>query len=161
MKYWLDTEFNENGVVIDLLSIGIVAEDGREYYAESSEADLAYANAFTIQNVYPYLNPDLQKPKKEIANEIKSFLLYDKNPEIWGWYGAYDWIVLCQLYGRMVDLPKGFPMYIKDLKSYVDDFGNPTLPKPNVLSIKHHALEDAKWLKKAWYFMDDYIKNKE
>lgn len=33
MKYFLDTEFHEDGKTIDLISIGIVAEDGREYYA--------------------------------------------------------------------------------------------------------------------------------
>jgi hypothetical protein len=30
MRYWLDTEFIEDGKTIDLISIGIVAEDGRE-----------------------------------------------------------------------------------------------------------------------------------
>jgi hypothetical protein len=41
MKYFLDTEFAETGgtenPTIDLISLGIVAEDGREYYAESSQ----------------------------------------------------------------------------------------------------------------------------
>ncbi len=30
MRYFLDTEFYEDGKTIDLISIGIVAEDGRE-----------------------------------------------------------------------------------------------------------------------------------
>lgn len=29
MRFWFDTEFIENGHTIDLISIGIVAEDGR------------------------------------------------------------------------------------------------------------------------------------
>ena len=33
MRYFYDTEFLEDGETIDLISIGIVAEDGREYYA--------------------------------------------------------------------------------------------------------------------------------
>lgn len=37
--YCYDTEFLEDGHTIDLISIGIVAEDGREYYAVNSEAD--------------------------------------------------------------------------------------------------------------------------
>jgi len=37
MRYWYDTEFIEDGSTIDLISIGIVAEDGREYYAISTE----------------------------------------------------------------------------------------------------------------------------
>lgn len=40
MKYFFDTEFIEDGRTIDLVSIGIVCEDGREYYAVSAEADL-------------------------------------------------------------------------------------------------------------------------
>ena len=44
MKYFLDTEFIEDGKTIDLISIGIVAEDGREYYAINSECDFPKAN---------------------------------------------------------------------------------------------------------------------
>lgn len=33
MRYFFDTEFYEDGKTIDLVSIGIVAEDGRELYA--------------------------------------------------------------------------------------------------------------------------------
>ena len=39
MKFWFDTEFIEDGRTIDLISIGMVAEDGRQYYAVSSEFD--------------------------------------------------------------------------------------------------------------------------
>lgn len=37
--YAYDTEFLEDGRTIDLISIGIIADDGREYYAISSEFD--------------------------------------------------------------------------------------------------------------------------
>ncbi len=39
MKYWIDTEFIERPCTIDLISVGLVAEDGREFYAESNEID--------------------------------------------------------------------------------------------------------------------------
>src|SRR5690349_17532726 len=35
MRYFLDTEFIERPGTIDLISIGIVSEDRREFYAES------------------------------------------------------------------------------------------------------------------------------
>ena len=38
-RYFYDTEFLEDGHTIELISIGIVCEDGREYYAVNSEAD--------------------------------------------------------------------------------------------------------------------------
>lgn len=41
MRFWFDTEFFKDGRVIDLISIGVVAEDGREYYAETLGADNA------------------------------------------------------------------------------------------------------------------------
>lgn len=40
MRYFFDTEFHEDGQTIDLISIGIVAEDGREFYAVSRDAQL-------------------------------------------------------------------------------------------------------------------------
>ena len=55
MKYFFDTEFSENGSTIDLISIGIVAEDGREFYAQNSECKFDNANDFVWRNVFPHL----------------------------------------------------------------------------------------------------------
>ena len=38
MKYWIDTEFIERPCTIDLISIGLVAEDGREFYARATRS---------------------------------------------------------------------------------------------------------------------------
>ena len=51
MRYFYDTEFIENGSTIDLVSIGIVAEDGREYYAVSTDADHTKANKWVRKHV--------------------------------------------------------------------------------------------------------------
>jgi 3' exoribonuclease, RNase T-like len=56
MKYWIDTEFLERPYTIDLISIGLVAEDGREFYAESSEVDWTKASQWTLQTVRPQLD---------------------------------------------------------------------------------------------------------
>jgi hypothetical protein len=53
VKYWLDTEFIAAPYAIDLISIGIVAADGREFYAESSEVDWSKASRWTLDNVRP------------------------------------------------------------------------------------------------------------
>ena len=37
MRFFYDTEFIDNGRTIELISIGVAAEDGREYYAVSTE----------------------------------------------------------------------------------------------------------------------------
>lgn len=51
MKYFYDTEFIEDGHTIDLISIGIVAEDGRMYYAVSTEFDASRADEWVQTNV--------------------------------------------------------------------------------------------------------------
>ena len=161
MKYWIDTEFIEDGKTIDLISIGIVSEDGRKYYAISTEFDPYKASVWVIDNVISKLpnmwngQPLLPecKDRKTIAQEILDFCdtsLYGK-PEFWAYYADYDWVVFCQLFGTMMDLPKGFPMYCQDIKQECDRLGNPPLPQQS--KGEHNALEDARWNKKAWEFL--------
>jgi hypothetical protein len=71
-------------------------------------------------------------PRRMIANAVRDFVLEHALPQLWAWYGAYDHVVVCQLFGRMLDLPKGFPMWTNDLKQEVERLGNPTLPQFNM-----------------------------
>lgn len=152
MKIWFDSEFIEDGKTIELLSLGMVREDGAEYYAVNGEADHSRADAWVKENVLPHINMLEGKPKWQIRDEVLKFCLPegDSKPEIWAYYGAYDWVVFCQLFGRMVDLPKGFPKFCRDVKQLCVDVGNPKLPKQK--SIEHHALHDARWTKTAYNF---------
>ena len=150
-KYFLDTEFIESGSArpLELLSIGIVAEDGREFYAVNDEADLLHANDWVKQNVLPHLGlPRLKR--HQIASSIIGFVAHEK-PEFWGYYADYDWVVFAQLFGAMIDLPKGWPMYCRDLKQLCDAVGNPALPKQT--STEHNALHDARWNRVAFDFL--------
>lgn len=148
MRYFFDTEFSEDGRTIELISIGIVAEDGREYYAISAEFDPYFANKWVFDNVIAQLETDLERlTRSQIAREILDFIGTD-NPEIWAYYADYDWVVLCQLFGRMIDLPKGWPMFCRDLKQLACDIGNPKLPEQG--KGEHNALSDARWNKLAW-----------
>lgn len=148
MKFWFDTEFIDDGRTIDLLSIGIVAEDGREFYAESSECDLTKASPWVRENVIPHLMyAHKRMSRRDIANAIVSFVGPDK-PELWAYYAAYDWVAICQLFGTMMDLPKGWPMYCRDVQQLCDSLGNPSLPEQG--KDEHHALADARWTRDAW-----------
>jgi hypothetical protein len=165
VRYFYDTEFLEDGYSVDLISIGMVSEDGREFYAVSTEFDTARVarNKWLMDNVmssiqyetyttcdgygFP-IRHDLRitdkaaKSREEIRDGILEFTK-DTWPEFWAWYGAYDHVALCQLFGRMIDLPKRFPMFTMDLKQWHKEAGSPDMPKqPEGL---HNALEDAKW----------------
>ncbi len=54
MDYFIDTEFMDRGKEskIDLISIGIISEDGREYYAQSCEYDPRFADNWVKENVF-------------------------------------------------------------------------------------------------------------
>lgn len=167
MRYWLDTEFIEDGKTIELLSIGVVAEDGRELYLEDGQVDLTRASDWVRVNVVPHLHfptCDRGYPATSCATSsrtaIKMALLdfcdpqrYGR-PEFWGYYADYDWVVLCQLFGTMMDLPKGWPMYCRDVKQWTDALGNPTLPVQG--KGEHYALADARWTREAWCFLEEY-----
>ncbi len=159
MRYFIDTEFMESGHLfpITLLSIGIAAEDGREFYAVNGEADHTLANEWVKANVLPHLGKNNIMRHVGIGHEIVDFI-GDDHPTFWGYYADYDWVVFAQLFGAMIDLPKGWPMYCRDLKQWCDDLGNPKLPPQD--STEHNALYDARWNRIVWDFLDHTATNK-
>lgn len=152
MKIWFDTEFIEDGRTIDLLSIGMVREDGDELYFENAEVDRTRASPWVKENVIPHLT-GLRYSRWYIANEITRFA--GEKPEFWAYYADYDWVVLCQVFGTMMDLPKGWPMYCRDIKQLCDSLGNPKLPAQG--KGEHHALADARWNKLAFEFLASMV----
>lgn len=172
---------------IDLISIGIVADDGREYYAISKDFNLyeawnrydlvkkkrfqtdyseytekvywirenvlfpIYAELFktenpeaweshfgNLENFKGYYNrlgigykgfKELierhGKTNYEISEDIKDFVGSYRDdfeePEFYGYFADYDWVCFCWLFGKMINLPEGFPMYCRDLKQIMDE----------------------------------------
>jgi hypothetical protein len=148
VKIWFDTEFIEDGKTIDLISIGMVREDGRSYYAEAAECDLSRASDWVKKNVIPHLS-GVKTPRATIAAHIAEFA--GETPEFWAYFADYDWVVLCQLYGTMMELPSEWPFFCMDVKQLAVSAGNPKLPEQG--SVEHNALNDALWTKQAWDFI--------
>lgn len=174
MKYFLDTEFFERPGSIDLISIGLVDETGREYYAENLHFDWLWLSRLADQgsetprwlmaNVHPHLlaagrpqalqqDRSVLKSPKAIKEELLDFVneggsMTDSNgPEFWGYYADYDWVVFCWLFGRMIDLPRAWPKYCRDLKQVVDEqrliYGRDFV-LPEQEGTDHNALDDAR-----------------
>lgn len=159
MKFFLDEEFIEDGKTIDLVSIGLVCEDGAEFYAQSSEFDAAKASDWVKENVLAQLEPggySKEVLRLRVLRFVQEHTPPNEKPEFWGYYADYDWVCLCQLFGTMMDLPKGWPMYCRDIKQFCDDLGNPTLPEQG--KGEHNALADARWNKQAYDFLME-VKN--
>jgi hypothetical protein len=146
MKIWFDTEFIEDGKTIDLMSIGMVREDGAELYLESADCDLMRANPWVTEHVVSKLGPPQSAlSRSHIARLVVEFA--GDSPEFWAYYADYDWVSICQLYGTMMDLPKGWPMFCRDLKQLqVDRSPGLRFPRQDPAS-EHHALNDARWVR--------------
>lgn len=145
VRFFYDCEFIEDGRTIDLVSIGVVGEDGREYYAISTEFDPDRAGPWVRANVLsklPSPASPLYRGRTRIRDELHEFLTADGPPELWAWVAAYDHVALCQLWGSMVDLPRGMPRYTRELKQLWEEAGRPALPPPP--QDAHDALADAR-----------------
>jgi hypothetical protein len=168
MEIFYDCEFLEDGATVEPISIGMVREDGTELYCvfEEIEADPLYGrirnHQWLMKNVVPHLplrdeissaydgvparfhlddRDNTIMPRRMIRNAVRDFVLDTPEPELWAWYGAYDHVMLAQLFGPMIHLPKGFPMWTNDLQQEIARHGNPALPPQP--TTEHHALADA------------------
>lgn len=146
MNYFIDTEFVERGSghPVQLISIGIVDEKGREYYAECDEFNPVFATPWLKKNVVPHLVGP-RKTRQQIREDILNFAAPNLKPWFWGYFADYDWVVFCQIFGAMVDLPEGYPYYCRDLKQWADFLGIPRDAYPPTEKVEHHALNDARW----------------
>jgi len=155
MRYYIDTEFIERGHEhpIELISLALVREDGEYHYRELADGwDAAHASDWVKENVLPHLNHVYPVTRRELASELRSVLTGDDRPEFWGYYSDYDWVVFCQLFGSMINLPKGFPMFCRDLIQEAKRLGLADEMKAAVplVGTAHNALDDARNIK-AWH----------
>jgi hypothetical protein len=165
-------EFLE-GESLDLICLGLVRDDGAEYYAVNSEANWAKIaeHRRLCENVVPHLplsgkgirkaspgegagwrfavdlSSTLVRPKWVIANEVREFILAAHEPELWAEYASHKHVVLCQLWGTMARLPGGVPAWTHDLRQEIERAGNPPIPALEGLTA-HDALDDAREV--AW-----------
>ena len=108
MRFYYDTEFLEDGSTINLISIGIVADNGAEFYAVNRDADWGriYSDPWLAENVVPHLGPSENYVFRDaLADWVHKFIWEnaDETPtQLWAYYGAYDHVALCQLWGKMM-----------------------------------------------------------
>ncbi len=174
MRYFFDFEFNENVKPIEIISLGIVADDGREFYAvhRNYASFEEYKNSPAPGDQFPIINscndwvkanvlPLLFRPDgpddftafigddNQIRNEMVSFVGLDPVPEFWGYYVTYDWFLLTRMFRSFDNMPSKWPQIAYDLQQYARHMGMHRLLPPK-LQPAHNALVDARWTKLAF-----------
>ena len=150
MRYFYDLEFGRTAPEVTLVSVGVVADDGREFYGVSSEFDPLAVHPWVARHVLPQLPPvSTWRSRTELAAGLEEF--FGDEPVWWAWMGAYDHVALCQLWGEMPALPRSFPRMTLDVKQLWVSLGRPALPVQ--ASGLHDALADARHCKARWEAM--------
>lgn len=155
-RYFLDTEFVEDGSTIMPISLALLREDGYSLYIEfEHDEEKARAHAFVRENILPHLSGKDRRTKEEARRSINEFMGFNKDHpaeskpskhcEIWAYYAPTDWVVFYQIFGTMMDLPKGCPRFCMDLQQWWVQLGRPEGVKPPQSAKAHHALADTDW----------------
>jgi hypothetical protein len=144
MKIFFDTEFLDGDDDINLLSIGMVREDGKTYYAELHECDKSLANDWVKENVFPHLTGPV-KFKEQIVQDLLNFC--GDEAEFWA-YGIpdLDYNLVMRLFGWKI--PKSWSKGDYDVMSVFQTSSWVFPPKQK--TIPHNALNDALWAKEIY-----------
>ena len=152
MKLFFDTEFTGLHQNTTLISIGIVALDGRYFYAEFNDYNKAQVNDWIQENVienlmfngkethcieeslvpynkvhdddYMSLRIRMKNDTTNIANKLKEWLQqFDVEIQMWSDCLSYDWMLFNQLFGGAQNIPSNINYIPMDICTSFYDKG--------------------------------------
>jgi hypothetical protein len=154
-----DTEFIDDGFTITPLSIAMRRTDGSDaLYAINDSLEVmarAADSTWLREHVLRWLpleidlqadtatgrisahvqwdeeHPDYEWvcPADAMADLVEDYVLARPDPQLWAYFGSFDHVFYSQLFGPMVEIPDGMPIYTLDIKQLAVDLGDPTLPQ--------------------------------
>ncbi|WP_175842691.1 3'-5' exoribonuclease [Burkholderia contaminans] len=142
LHLFVDTEFTDF-LDCDLISLAVVADDGREFYGERSDFDRASCSEFVRAAILPQAGqyPDRVFTREGLRAALQSWLVQFANetePRLLCFDYGGDWELLVDLLG---EVPTGWQAcYLgakmldrQQMEMYFKDHGG-----------RHHALHDAR-----------------
>lgn len=174
-KIFFDCEFTGLHQKTTLISIGLVSECGKTFYAEFNDYDREQIDDWLEKNVISKLslNPEGKEKyvwglsgeldKREVFGHanfirkgIETWLDQFGEVEIWSDCLSYDWVLFCQIWGHAFNIPKNIyyiPFDICTLfkaKGIDPDISREEFAGMSGNSQKHNALWDAEVIKKCY-----------
>ncbi len=118
-KIFFDTEFTGIHKNTTLISIGIVSDCGKSFYAEFTDYDKSQIDDFLTKNVLPKLHLEekfssklggdilqVKGSKQEIKKHLEEWLIKFEKVQMVADVLAYDWVLFCDIFGTAFDVPK-------------------------------------------------------
>jgi hypothetical protein len=173
-KIFFDTEFTGLRQNTTLISIGLVSDCGKEFYAEFTDYDVTQVDEWIAKNVikrlkyseykgngfskrgtgFWHLYGDTSFIKAYLADWLKEFGVI----EMWSDCLHYDWVLFCELFGGALNLPKNIYYIPFDICTFFKVIGiDPDISREKFAALetyfkrlkpkKHNALWDAHVIK--------------
>jgi hypothetical protein len=125
---------------------------------------VAYLNIVSTQDSKASLEvvgpkPDLLRGLQHLVAEISGNA--KARVRLFGYYSSFDHVCLCQLFGRMVDLPKEWNWYTYDLMTIADGFGIDLRHSGVLVNGDHNPLTDATATRRSWANLGRVLEEKK
>lgn len=176
MKIFFDTEFTGLYKDTQLISIGLVSEDNREFYAEITDFNNKNIDEWIKENVLlntvEYGNVNVLDicssendyyvgTKQDIANYLREWLMQFNDIQLVSDVCHYDMVLFIDLFGTAFDLPQNINASCHDINQDISqlydlsekeafDYSRELILSGHNISIegaKHNALYDARVIK--------------
>lgn len=164
-KIFFDSEFTGLHQNTTLISIGLVAETGKTFYAEFTDYSERQVDNWIQENVINNLHLTLLSVHGQsqrvgithtvkgdsylIKNELTKWFTQFNQVEIWSDCLSYDWVLFCELFGGAFKIPKNVYYIPFDICTLFKEKGiDPDVNREEYAGLeggqKHNALWDAK-----------------
>lgn len=170
MNYFLGTKNFVGDDHLQVISVALVGEDCREYYALNLDCDIIKADhgiKLAVIELLPEKNHILWKTEAQINADLLHFIhgykgypwydsedteglrdkaWFDNNPIIWIWDNYYDYMSLQKLFTVIEDFSAWLPTYCNYVQEEWNWLENGELPEKPPEAI-YDALVAARWMK--------------
>ena len=184
MKIFFDTEFTGLYKDTTLISIGLVSEDNRQFYAELSDFDADQCNEWIMENVVNHLyEKDRGKKdstyipnyhiggKYEVAKMLGNWFSQFDSVELVSDVCHYDMVLLIDLFGDAFLLPENVCAACYDINQDIarkynlsmkdafdksrEDILYENYKETKITGDKHNSLYDAKVIREIYQILND------
>ena len=168
INLYFDMEFTGLHQNTSIISIGIISEDGKTFYAELNDYDKKQVDKWLEENVLSNLeltdkenildgnDVRVYGNKKDLKKYLTEWLEQFDSIEMWSDCLSYDWVLFNSIFGTAFDIPKNVYYIPFDLSSLFKVMGiDPDISREEFVGIKskdkkHNALWDAIIIKKCY-----------
>lgn len=183
MRIYFDTEFTGLHKDTTLVSIGLISENGKTFYAELTDYDKTQCDKWITENVIDNLlltrkkrsgnnaDQDFIGTKRYVSKQLREWLQQFSEVQLVSDVCHYDMVLFIDLFGNAFDLPKHVSPCCYDINQDIAKWLKISqskafdLSRERIVSLKgnlpsgrkHNALYDAKVIKEIY----DIIHTKE